>query len=292
MIKEASESEGIPGDKLLNYHVLPLYDFKKEATIAYDFLKDEGFLDKGLFMVIIPGPKPKRYLRADRDSYYVLVPTGIDGKTLLDFYTKWTEMANNNKFNFLINYAKGRFTTGRELVKIPDPVFEWVPMKKKTREHFSDILDSLDESSSAEFNNNLEKLLKGSELWVLYLKFVIPIRGVDSTGEYKLITIENLKGKDLYFFEKSRELGTEKTGIYDDVINSIFPRWGKSITPSHIKKYGKHRHIYFTSFNKDSLESIIKSYKNNYGEKFYPAPVLKPETEKHFGDILSELEDK
>lgn len=272
IIIESLASDEISGKELVMTYVMSLFDFEREATIIYDFLEEEGFFDRGVYMA--------KTDKVDNDPYgdshyYIMFPRSVVVGTnvLRRFFKLYDELARDNKFHFLIRQGDSMLIDGKSLVSNTYKVRKWRPMKKKTREHFGDILDGLRESRE--------------EKWIYLLKVGVKKDGTEF-ARYKFLPYSSLSEEDFKIAEQ----------LYDYTNRYSHGRYeGRNDIKVYINKLGHkidgYRTILFYVGLKDLLEKELHDDKKyQYGTRMKEEIKLKPKTQKHFGKILSGLNEE
>lgn len=270
---ESLDSGVIPGKELLQSYVMSLFDMEREATIVYDFLEKEGYLDKGMYMAITG---KGNYDPNDMPNFYVIIPHSVlvgKHRFLLNFWDKWKALAKENNFHFLLKAGEDMLIQGKELVTSSYTILKWRPMKKKTREHFGDILKGLNENKE--------------EKWAYLLKMGKKKDGTEF-ARYKFLPYSSLSEEDFEIAEQLHDNTKDYAhGRYEDrtdikvYINTIGHK---------IKGY---RTILFYVGPKEVLEKeLYEDKKYQYGTRMKEEIKLKPKTQKHFGKILSGLNEE
>ena len=143
---------------------------------------------------------------------------------------------------------------------------ERIPMKPKTRESFADIFDKLNEKK------------EGKELWVLIIKF-------------KRLKTSKYNDSFKYVISPLNELSKKNKAIYDKATNWIQPAYNKKVELSIGPDIGgvdmgDYKAEVFRG-SEDVIKGELISHERVFKmEEDAPVP-MKPETEKHFGNIVS-----
>ena len=142
---------------------------------------------------------------------------------------------------------------------------ERIPMKPKTRESFADIFDKLNEKK------------EGKELWVLIIKF-------------KRLKTSKYNDSFKYVISPLDELSKKNKDIYNRATNWIQPAYNKKVELSTGPDIGGVDMGDYKAEVFRGPENVIKGELISHERVFkmeedVPVP-MKPETEKHFGDIV------
>lgn len=323
---ESSASEEVSDRELVQTYVMSLFDFEKEAAIIYDFLEEEGFLDMGVYMAKTDKVNNDAY---GDSHYYIMFPRSVVVGTnvLRRFFKLYEELARNNKFHFLIKQGDSMLIDGKNLVGDAYKVRKWKPMKKKTREHFGDILDGLRESKEEKWayllkvkarmkeeiklkpktQKHFGKILSG-------LNEEITTDDIESSARAR----EKLKGggrpdhvvifltynralnkQNEYIFKPIKNLNRQEIDIYKTMIkykidSTYTDEFGLSVfmaTSDEVSFVGGLDYISMYKGDKKDLEVFLHSYlKINDGENYIEKkPIMGKKAEKHFGDIIDSL---
>ena len=273
LLIESLDTGKISGKELLQSYVMSLFDMEREATIVYDFLEKEGYLDQGMYMAITDKGSYDPY---DNPNFYVIIPHSVvvgKHRFLLNFWDQWKALAKENKFHFLLKAGEDMLIQGKELVTSTFTILKWRPMKKKTREHFGDILKGLNESKE--------------EKWTYLLKVGRKKDGTEF-ARYKFLPYSSLSEEDFEIAEQ----------LYDNTEDYAHGRYeGRTDIKVYINKLGHkingYRTILFYVGPKEVLEKELHDDKKyQYGTRMKEEMKLKPKTQKHFGKILAGLNEE
>lgn len=286
---EALDAEEITGKELIQSYVISLFDMEREAIIVYDFLEQEGFLDEGVFMTSsgnLMGGKPD-----GTTNYYIMFPRSVvvGNQVLKDFFNKYKILARDNNFHFLLRNAEDMLINGKELLNSVYPIRKWRPMKKKTREHFGDILSGLNEEITT---GDIESSARAHER----LK-----RGVVPDHVIIFLTYKQRSGRqNEYIFKPIKKLSRQEKEIYKTLVtkykvdSSHTDRFGVSVFMATSDEINFIRDLDYISMykgDKRDLEEFLHEYlkinnSDNYVEK---KPIMGKKAQSHFGDIIDNL---
>ena len=273
IVIESMASQEIPGKELVQSYVMSLFDMEREATIIYDFLEQQGFLDTGIYMAnagALWGGK-----HDGTTNYYIMFPRSIivGNQTLKTFFNEYKHLARDNDFHFLLRDAEHMLIDGKELLRSVNPIRKWKPMKRKTREHFGDILKGLNEGKE--------------EKWAYLLKVK---EGKDGVGlaKYKFLPYSSLSDEDFEIAEQ----------LYDRTDTYAYKRYANrkdvKVYMSNIgQRVGGYRFATLFVGPKDVLQEVFHDHKKyQYGTRMKEEMKLKPKTRKLFGNILAGLNEE
>lgn len=285
-ILESLDTGKISGKELLQSYVMSLFDMEREATIVYDFLEDEGYLNMGMYMATgesshDPDGKP---------NFYVIIPHSVivgKHRFMLDFWDKWKALAKENNFHFLLKVGEDMLIQGKELVTSSFTVRKWRPMKKKTREHFGDILSGLNEeittsdidSSSRAFDRMKNK---SAPNWVLLLLYY----GTGSKKNVYIIKpVSKLKGKEKEFYKHMVRYKIE-SGYKDMFGVTTYLDYG-----DNFRQYNGLEYIIMHKGNKENLEKALEYFLTTHASDEFTEkkPIMGKKAQSHFGDIIDNL---
>jgi hypothetical protein len=175
---------------------------------------------------------------------------------------------------------------GKELVTSSYTILKWRPMKKKTREHFGDILSGLNEEittgdieSSARAH---ERLKRGSnpDHVIIFLHY-----GNDShvQNQYIFKPVRKLKGKEIEIY---------KIMVRNKIESGFNDRFNVSVFLASDNQINFMPGLQVASMykgDKRDLDEFLKYYlwvnkHDNYVEK-----IMNKKAERHFGDIIDNL---
>lgn len=140
---EALDGEKITGKELIQSYAMSFFDMEREATIIYDFLEENGYLRMGMYMGVTDEKSHDPY---GNPNFYLIIPRTVvvdKRKVLINFFDKYKKVAQKNNFHFLVRAGEDMLIDGKELIYSKYGIVRWKPMKKKTREHFGDIIGNL-----------------------------------------------------------------------------------------------------------------------------------------------------
>ena len=276
VLLETLNLEEISNKELIQSYVISLFDMEREATIIYDFLQQQGFLDQGIYMASAGALWGGKH--DGSTNYYIMFPRSsiVGNQTIKTFFNEYKQLARDNNFHFLVRDAEHMLIDGKELLKSANPIKKWKPMQKKTREHFGDILKGLNESQQ--------------EKWAYLLK-VSARRDGSEFAKYKFLPYGSLSEEDLKIAKKLNDnTNTYAHGRYEgrQDIKVYF-----NMIDDKIKKIYGYKIIFLYVGPKEDLEKeLYADKKYTFGSRMEEEIKLKPNTQKHFGKILAGLNEQ
>lgn len=281
--------EEVSDKELIQSYVISLFDMEREATIIHDFLEQQGFLDKGIYMASAGALWGGKH--DGSTNYYIMFPRSsvVGNQTIKTFFNEYKQLSRDNDFHFLLKDAEHMLIDGKELLRSVHPIQKWKPMQKKTREHFGDILKGLNEqittgdiASSARAHARLA-------------------RGAVKDHVIIFFTYDQLSGKqNEYVFKPVKKLNTKEREVYKALvkrgtINSTYSdEFGLSVFMVTGDEFNVVRDLDYISMykgDKRDLDALLLKYlKTNKSDNYVERkPIMGKKAEPHFGDIMDHL---
>ena len=138
-------------------------------------------------------------------------------------------------------------------------------LKPKTQKHFGDVIGNLDESSGE------------GDMYILFINISRAKKGKEGQSNYTIKRLNDLSGKE------RKDLKSKYEEYHSPGIKKAYD----------IKIANRSDYFMQVAFidNRKIISDIIQQYKISF-PKLKNAIKLKPETEKHFGDVLTSLDEK